>query len=58
MWHFIEMRAAPFADWEIRELALAVLLVLQEEAPLLFGDFTIDRLPDGTKVASPEYSKV
>jgi thymidylate synthase (FAD) len=56
--HFIEMRAAPFADWEIRELAVAVLRVLQDEAPLLFGDFTIDRLQDGTEVASPEYSKV
>ena len=56
--HFIEMRAAPFADWEIRELAIAVLRVLQDEAPLLFGDFTIDRLPDGTEVASPEHSKV
>ncbi len=56
--HFIELRAAPFADWEIRELALKVLRVLQDEAPLLFGDFTIESLPDGTETARPKYSKV
>ena len=56
--HFIEMRAASFADWEIRSLALEVLEVLQKEAPLLFGDFTVSDLPDGTKIAVPEHSKV
>ncbi|MCL0028657.1 FAD-dependent thymidylate synthase, partial [Dehalococcoidia bacterium] len=49
--HFIEMRAASYADWEIRSLALAVLEILKDEAPLLFGDFTISELPDGTSVA-------
>ena len=56
--HFIEMRGAVFADWEIRRVALAVLEPLQQEAPLLFGDFTIEELPDGTKTATPLYSKV
>ena len=56
--HFIEMRGAAFADWEIRELAIEVLRLLQKEAPLLFGDFTVDRLPDGTEIATPVYSKV
>jgi thymidylate synthase (FAD) len=56
--HFVEMRAAPHADWEIRRLALTVLAVLQEEAPLLFGDFSIESLPDGTGAARPLYSKV
>ncbi len=56
--HFIEMRAAPHADWEIRRLAIRVLEILQKEAPLLFGDFTISELPDGTMVARPTYSKV
>ena len=40
------MRAASFADWEIRSLALAVLEILQQEAPLLFGDFTVEELPE------------
>ena len=56
--HFIEMRAASFADWEIRSLALAVLEILQQESPLLFGDFTVEELPDGTRIATPAYSKV
>ena len=56
--HFIEMRGASYADWEIRRLAISVLEILEAEAPLLFGDFTIDTLPDGTKVATPTYSKV
>ena len=55
--HFIEMRGASYADWEIRRLAISVLEILEAEAPLLFGDFTIDMLPDGTKVATPTYSK-
>ncbi len=56
--HFIEMRGASYADWEIRRLALAILDILREEAPLLFGDFTVEKLPDGTSIATPKYSKV
>ena len=56
--HFIEMRGAAFADWEIRRLAMDVLEVLQAEAPLMFGDFTVEELPDGTRTATPVYSKV
>ena len=56
--HFIEMRGADYADWEIRHLAIKVLGILEKEAPLLFGDFTVDTLPDGTQTATPVYSKV
>ena len=56
--HFIEMRAASFADWEIRRLAINILQHLQHEAPLLFGDFSIEDLKDGTRIATPLYSKV
>ena len=56
--HFIEMRGAAHADWEIRRLALDVLEILQREAPLLFGDFEVSGLPDGTSIATPAYSKV
>ncbi len=56
--HFIEQRASRFADLEIRRLAIAVLEVLQEEAPLLFQDFTISDHDDGTRIAIPKYSKV
>ena len=56
--HFIEMRAAVTADWEIRSLALIVLEILQREAPLLFGDFSVQELPDGTQTATPVHSKI
>ena len=56
--HFIEMRGSAFADVEIRRLAIMVLEALEVEAPLLFGDFTIETLPDGSKTATPQYSKV
>ena len=56
--HFIEMRAAATADWEIRKLALIVLDILQREAPLLFGDFSVQELSDGTRTATPVHSKI
>jgi len=56
--HFIEMRGAAYADWEIRVLALKVLNILKDESPLLFRDFTVESLPDGTQTATPRYSKV
>ena len=56
--HFIEMRATPFADAEIRALAVQVLEILRDESPLMFGDFRITETPDGARVAAPEYSKV
>lgn len=56
--HFFEMRGSPFADLEIRKLAIIILRILQKEAPLFFGDFTIDKLPDGTEITKSKYSKV
>ena len=56
--HFIGMRGAAFADWEIRRLSLKILDLLQKEAPLLFGDFVVEDLPDGTQIATPKYPKV
>ena len=56
--HFIELRASPFADAEIRRLAITVLRVLQAEAPDLFKDFEVEPLDDGTETASTEFSKV
>ena len=56
--HFIELRAASYADWEIRRLAIMVLEILRKEAPLLFDDFSVEDLDDGTQVATPTYPKV
>ena len=56
--HFIEMRGAVYADTEIRYVSIEMLKLLQQEAPLLFQDFIIEDLPDGTQIATPQYSKV
>jgi len=40
--HFIEMRGSIHADAEIRRLAVAVLQVLVNNAPNLFGDYRIN----------------
>ncbi len=56
--HFVELRAAPTADAEIRRLAIAVLRLLQKEAPEIYGDFDIRPLDDGTETAETAHSKV
>lgn len=56
--HFIEMRASRHAEPEIRKLAIQVLTILQTEAPNLFGDYTINDLPDGTQEATTPFRKV
>lgn len=56
--HFIEMRASRWADVEIRQLAVKVLRLLQQEAPHLFGDYELRALPDGTYEAITPYRKV
>ncbi len=56
--HFIEMRASEHAEAEIRKLAVACLKILREEAPNLFGDYTVRTLDDGTEIAETPYRKV
>jgi thymidylate synthase (FAD) len=56
--HFIEMRGSREADAEIRKLALRMLEILRQESPNLFGDYVIETLPDGTRVATTPHRKV
>jgi len=56
--HFIELRANEHADVEIRKLAVAILRIMQRACPNVFGDFSIDRLPDGSEVACTQHHKV
>lgn len=56
--HFIEMRASEHADLEIRKVAVKMLRILQEEAPNIFGDYTLRPLPDGTFAATTPHRKV
>jgi thymidylate synthase (FAD) len=54
----IEMRTHPSAEVEIRKVFGKVAEICMKDYPLLYGDFTIKRLEDGTDQYSPEYSKV
>jgi thymidylate synthase (FAD) len=56
--HFIEMRADPAADVEIRKVAVKVLNLLQAESPNLFGDYTLIDLPEGGQAAITPHRKV
>lgn len=56
--HIIEMRASEHAEPEIRELAYRVYVCLREIAPLLFEDYKVIALPDGTYAVDTPYRKV
>ncbi|MBV9282776.1 MAG: FAD-dependent thymidylate synthase, partial [Chloroflexi bacterium] len=56
--HIIEYRGDSFAEAEIRRLAVMLLRIMQMEAPVLFGDYTIVRLPDGSEAVLTDHKKV
>ncbi len=55
--HIIEMRADAHAESEIRNLALRIFLCLRTADPILFGDYDLGELPDGTYTVSTENRK-
>ena len=56
--HFIELRGSEGAEAEIRRVAIEFLRIMQREAPNLFSDYTISKLPDGREVATTPNEKV
>lgn len=56
--HFVEMRANPHAEIEIRALAFNTYLCLASADPIIFGDYTVSALPDGTFAVETPYRKV
>ena len=56
--HFIELRGSEHADVEIRKVAVAMLRLLQSEAPGLFGDYTLVTLADGSLATHTTHVKV
>ncbi len=56
--HFLEMRANAHAEIEIRELAFRTYLCLALVDPILFGDYQIVPLADGTHAVHTEFPKV
>jgi thymidylate synthase (FAD) len=55
--HIIEMRADAHAESEIRNLALRLFLCLWTVDPILFGDYELGELPDGTYTVSTRNRK-
>lgn len=56
--HFLNARGSEHAEVEIRRTALETFRCLYQVAPLLFGDFEIKPLVDGTFGLSTKYPKV
>jgi len=56
--HVLEMRASSHAETEIRAWAVRVYRCLVQESPMLFGDYSVVQLPDGTEALSTPYPKV
>lgn len=48
--HFLAVRGGIEGDLEMRTVSARLLELLSEEAPALFCDFRIDKLPDGTEI--------
>jgi len=47
--HFLKIRGAIKGDYEMREFAVELLQILKKEAPSIFSDFIIKKLPDGSR---------
>lgn len=56
--HFIELRGSRQAEPEIRKLANMLLDTMRLESPVLFGDYTTELLPDGTREITTKHKKV
>lgn len=56
--HILEMRANPHAETEIRALAFRAYLCLRAVEPILFGDYRITALSDGTYGVETDTPKV
>ncbi|WP_069801234.1 FAD-dependent thymidylate synthase [Thermogemmatispora onikobensis] len=56
--HVIEERTAPHTEIEIRELLVRIFVCLALVDPILFGDYVLEGLPDGTYSVRTPYEKV
>lgn len=56
--HIIEMRTAPGAEWEMRNVFDRVAQIAMYEWPLLFQDFEQHPQPDGPAAWVPQWRKV
>ncbi|MBP9856074.1 MAG: FAD-dependent thymidylate synthase [Candidatus Pacebacteria bacterium] len=56
--HVMEMRAEKTAEVEIRRLGVKICYIMKAVCPLIFSDYTIEKIADGTEVVQTKYRKV
>lgn len=56
--HTLEMRASDHAEVEIRRLFTKIYRILVQVEPIIFGDYQVVDLPDGTQCLKTEHPKV
>lgn len=56
--HFIELRAHPAADLEIRKLAVAMFKIMQQEFPLIISSMRLISLDDRTEGVESDFKRV
>lgn len=56
--HIIEMRADAHAETEIRALAVRIFLCLQQADSVLFDDYILEQIADGTYIVKTDFEKV
>ncbi len=56
--HVIEERASAHAETEIRALAVRIFLCLRLADPILFDDYAVEELSDGTYIVRTAYQKI
>lgn len=56
--NFLDQRASPFAEVEIREVAMLVFGIMREVEPAIFADYEIIECEDGTEAAKTAHPKV
>ncbi len=56
--HTLEMRASEHAETEIRRLFMIIYRLIVAVEPIIFGDYEVMDLPDGTQCLKTDYEKV
>lgn len=56
--NILDQRANEFAEAEIREMAVAMWKILVKEEPVIFGDYELKTLSDGTECLTTDHRKV
>ena len=54
----LDQRATPWAEAEIREMAVAMWKILVREEPVIFGDYELHKADDGTEYLTTPHPKV